>query len=447
MTPHLDHGRAAGLVEHTFRHEYARLVSRLAREFGLRRTEAAEDAAQDALLAAMNAWARSGPPEQPAAWLYRVARNKLLDDLRRREHRNLSLDDDSQPAHEEGHGHGDTLVDRWADPNAEPDARFGGEIADDELRMLFVCADDAIPAESRLVLALKILCGFSAQEIALRLLTTEDNVHKRLARGRERLRELNPAFDTPSPPELQTRREAVLRVIYLLFNEGYSSTHTEQPIRRELCAEAMRLCLLLAEHPTCGSAEVDALLALMHLHAARFDARTDGQGGLLLMEEQDRSRWDTAMIGQGIAWLRRSTRGTVYSRYHAEAAVAVEHCLAASFEQTNWPAIVGAYQTLERLEPSPLHTLNRAIAIAQWQGPQAGLDVLRAMTPPAWLARYYLWDATLGELERRLGRIELARWHLLRALDAAPHRAERDLIRRRLEACAPPSPTSMQHQG
>ncbi len=433
---------AAGLVEHTFRREYGRLVARLAREFGFHRTEAAEDAAQDALMSALRAWARDGAPEQPAAWLYRVARNKLLDDLRRREHRNVSLDDDGGPVggDEGGSGHAHApLADTLADPaSGTPDVHFDREIVDDELRMLFVCADESIPLESQTVLALKILCGFSTREIALRLLTSEDNVHKRLARGRERLRALGPDLDdTPALPALEARRESVLRVVYLLFNEGYSSTHADALIRRELCDEAMRLGHLLAEHPVCGSAEVDALLALMYFHTARFDARLDGHGGLLLLEDQDRSKWDAALIRHGLAWLRRSSRGERWSRYHAEAAVAVEHCLAPSFEQTDWRAIVDAYQTLERFEPSPLHALNRAIALAQWKGPQAGLDVLRAIKPPAWLAGYYLWDATLGELERRAGNIEQARRHLERALQAAPHPAERDLLARRLAACGP----------
>lgn len=427
----------AGLVEHLSRHEYGRLVARLAREFGFHRVEAAEDAAQEALLSALRAWPRAGPPEQPAAWLYRAARNKLLDDLRRREQRNTSIDDASA-----GPALADTLADTLADPapgtHSADAMHFDGEIADDELRMLFVCADESIPQDSQIVLALKILCGFSTREIALRLLTSEDNVHKRLARGRERLRQAGPVLDTPPLASLQARRASVLRIVYLLFNEGYSSTQAEQLIRHELCAEAIRLGHLLAEHPACACAEADALLALMYLHAARLDARVDGHGGLLLLEEQDRSKWNAALIRHGLEWLRRSSRGERFSRYHAEAAVAVEHCLAPSFEQTDWPAIVEAYETLERFEPSPLHAMNRAIALAQWQGPQAGLAVLRAIKPPAWLAGYYLWDATLGELERRAGQLEAARVHLARALEAAPHPAERDLIRRRLAACAMP---------
>lgn len=418
----------AGLVEHAFRHEYGRLVARLARVFGFHHTELCEDAVQDALMAALRTWAKSGPPDAPTAWLYRVARNNVLDALKRREQRNVALDDDETAgeAHDVAEG-----------PH---EARFAREIADDELRMLFVCADEAIPSESQVVLALKILCGFSTREIALRLLTTEENVQKRLARGRERLRAIDPSLDTPSLGALQARRASVLRIVYLLFNEGYSSTLPDRLIRRELCDEAMRLAHLLAEHPATSSAEGDALLALMYLHAARFDARQDGQGGLLLLEEQDRSTWDGALIERGLRWLHRSGRGERFSRYHAEAAVAAAHCVAPSFAQTDWRDIVDSYEMLEKLEPSPLHTLNRAIALAQWQGPQAGLDVLYALKPPAWLAGYYLWDATLGELERRAGNQEAARRHLSRALDAAPHPAERALIVRRLAACAQEPP-------
>jgi RNA polymerase sigma factor (sigma-70 family) len=412
-------GEATAAVEYSFRKAYGRLVSMLSRAFGFHRTELVEDAVQAALMEALHAWRRSGPPAEPTAWLYRVAKNKLIDALRHRDeqHEALPADDEIAPA----------------------DAHFDAEIADDELRMLFVCADDAIPPASQLVLALKILCGFSTREIALRLLTSEDNVAKRLARGRERLRQLATPLDSPPLAALQVRRESVLRMVYLLFNEGYSSTLPDRLIRRELCQEAIRLALLLAQHPACACPEGEALLALMHLHAARFDARLDGHGGLLLLEAQDRSKWDQRLIGEGMRWLERSGRGETFSRYHAEAAVAVEHCIAPTYAETDWREIVSLYETLERHEPSPLHTLNRAIALAQWQGPQAGLELLHALEPPAWLSGYYLWDATLGELERRAGHIEEARRRLERARESAPHPAERELIARRLAAARSPS--------
>jgi RNA polymerase sigma-70 factor (ECF subfamily) len=411
------------LVEHAFRHEYGRLVAQLSRTFGFHRTELIEDAVQSALMAALGTWARRGPPDRPAAWLCRVARNNVLDELRRADGRHESL--------------GRIELSEVPGLTVDPcDGHSDQEIADDMLRMLFVCADEAIPVASQVVLALKVLCGFSTREIALRLFTSEENVQQRLGRGRARLRQLEPRLDPPLHA-LRDRLDAVHRILYLLFNEGYSSTVPDRLIRRELCDEAMRLGHVLAEHPICASAEGDALLALMYFHAARFDARLDGHGGLLLLEEQERSKWDRRLVQQGMAWLARSGRGDVFSRYHAEASVAFEHCRAPSYAETNWGEIVDQYATLERLAPSPLHALNRAIALAEWKGPAAGLSVLHALKPPAWLTGYYLWDAALGELERRAGHLDAARYHLQRAVDAAPHPAEKALLRRRLAACEP----------
>ena len=311
---------------------------------------------------------------------------------------------------------------------------FADEVRDDLLRMLFVCCDDAIPRESQLVLALKTLCGFSAAEIALRLFTTEANVHKRLGRARARLREAPPDLETPPLGELRSRLPSVHAVLYLLFNEGYLSSHAEQAIRRELCDEAIRLATLLAEHPVGAVPETFALLALMHLHAARLAARLDGLGGLLLLEEQDRSLWDRERMRLGAEWLARAASGEAFSRFHAEAGIAAEHCFAPSFRETRWKEIAELYSMLERIAPSPLHTLNRAVAVAEWQGPEAGLALLQGLAPPAWLAGSYLWDAVLSDLYRRVGNLEPARQHRERALGSAPSEAVRELLRRRLAA-------------
>jgi RNA polymerase sigma-70 factor (ECF subfamily) len=291
------------------------------------------------------------------------------------------------------------------------------------------------PTESRLVLALKTLCGFSTAEIAVRLFTSEANVHKRLARARDRLRETRPDLDTPPLDSLRSRLSDVHAVLYLFFNEGYLSTHPEQAIRRELCDEAVRLTTLLAEHPVGAVPETYALL-VMHLHVARLGSRVDATGGLLLLEEQDRSTWDRERIQVGTEWLCRSAAGDVFSRFHAEAAIASEHCRAASFADTRWREIADLYAMLERVAPSPAHTLNRAVAVAEWQGPEAGLAVLDGLVPPAWLAGSYLWDAVLSDLHRRAGHAEIARLHGERALASAPTDAVRDLLRRRLAAPA-----------
>lgn len=413
-------GGSPVLVEHFFRHEYGRIVSSLTRTFGTPRLELVEDAVQSALATALTSWAARGVPRRPGAWLQRVAHNHVVDQLRRRGLAARMEDAVPGPGEPVPPGDGATL---------------GQEIADDQLRMLFVCCDDGLPPRTQLVLALKILCGFSVREIALRLLSSEEAVHKQIQRGRARLRAAPPELDSPSDAALRRRIGAVRQILYLLFNEGYSSARPQEPIRAELCDEALRLTRLLVAHPAGDQPESWALLALMHLHHARMAARTDGTGGLLLLEQQDRSKWDREEIHRGLACLSHAAAGEVFSRYHAEAGVLAEHCLAPAYAQTRWSEIVDLYLTLERIAPSPLHTLNRAIAMAEWQGPRAGLAILADLTPPGWLAGYYLWDATLGELHRRAGDLPIARAHLERALAAAPTHAERALIRRRLDAC------------
>lgn len=401
------------LVEHFFRHDYGRVVAMLVSRIGPQHLELVEDAVQAALVSALSTWTQQGEPDDPGAWLYRVARNRLVQDLR------------------QASGRERILAQAVADEAELPDApRLADEIRDDMLRMLFACCDDTIPIESQLVLALKTLCGFSTREIALRLFTTEANVYKRLGRARERLREHG--VELPPLDALRSRVLAVQSVLYLLFNEGYLSAHAEHAIRRELCDEAVRLTTLLAGHPVGAVPETFALLALMYFHLSRLTSRVDASGGLLLLEEQDRSVWDRDQIGEGARWLARSATGDSFSRFHAEAGIAAAHCLAPSFAETPWHEIADLYALLERTAPSLLHTLNRAVAVAEWQGPAAGLAVLEGLAPPSWLAGSYLWDAVSADLHARAGNDGLARRHYARALDLAPTEAIRALLRRRL---------------
>jgi RNA polymerase sigma factor (sigma-70 family) len=395
-------------------------VAALTRMAGVRHVEVVEDAVQTALMSALTVWTAKGLPDDPGAWLYRVAYNRVIGELRRDTGRLRLL---NQAAHD--------LVEDGDHPTPP---YYPGEVPDDMLRMIFVCCDDAIPPESRLVLALKTLCGFSTAEIALRLFTSEANVHKRLARARDRLREEPADVETPPLETMRSRLPSVHGVIYLLFNEGYLSAHAELAIRRELCDEAIRLTTLLAEHPVGAVPETFALLALMHFHAARLGARLDETGGLLLLEEQDRSLWDRERIALGAEWLARAASGEVFSRFHAEAGIAAEHCFAPSFRETRWKEIAELYALLERAAPSPLNTLNRAVAVAEWQGPEAGLASLQGLVPPAWLTGSYLWDAVLADLHRRAGHVEPSQHHRERALASAPTEAVRDLLRRRLGA-------------
>jgi RNA polymerase sigma-70 factor (ECF subfamily) len=390
-------------------------VAALARAVGFQHLELAEDAVQSAFATALEAWRKEGVATDATAWLYRVAHNRLVGDLRQRAARHRIL----KRAGSE-------------DPDAPPTPQFAGEVRDDMLRMLFVCCHDAIPMESRVMLALKTLCGFGTAEIAPRLFTTEANVHKRLARARERLRALGPDFETPALADLRSRLSGVHAVLYLLFNEGYLALQGDEAIRRDLCDEAIRLTTLLAEHPVGAVPETFALLALMHLHASRLGARLDGLGGLLLLEEQDRSLWDREKMQAGMQWLARAATGDAFSPFHAEAGIAAEHCLAPSFRDTRWQEIAELYAMLESIAPSPIHTMNRAVALAELRAPQAGLALLEGLVPPAWLAGSHLWEAVLGDLHRRAGNREAAERHRERALALAPTEALRVLLRRRL---------------
>ena len=344
---------------------------------------------QSALLTALTAWVDAGIPANPSAWLYRVAYRHVLGVLRNDQTHQKILSGAANGSDDHGVEVGEPA--------------FGGEVRDELLRMLFVCCDDKIPRESQLVLALKTLCGFGSGEIAIRLFTTEANVYKRLLRARERLRESDLGTQTPPLLPLRARLGSVHAILYLLFNEGYLSTHAEQAIRAELCEEAIRLTTLLADHSVGMEPTTFALLALMHLHAARLAARRDA-----------------------------TAQGDVFSRFHAEAGIAAEHCFSASFETTRWQEIADLYAMLERLDSSPIHTLNRAVAIAECQGPCAGLAMLAEVVPPAWLEGNYLWDAVLADLHHRAGNETIATKHRELALAATPSQAIRDALQRRL---------------
>ena len=406
------------LGEHFFRHEFGRLVATLSRRVGLRHLEAVEDAVQEALLAAVDSWPKTVVPDNPSAWLYRVAHNRFVGELRRQARRG---------ALDELHAAAEPRADESA-----PELRLAGDVRDDLLRMLFVCCDEAIPIESQLALALKTLCGFDVREIAARLFTTEANVYKRLGRARSCLRELPLREADVTTDRLTTRLPVVQGVLYLLFTEGYLSVHAETAIRRELCDEARRLATLLAEHPVSATPETFALLALMHLHTARMAARQDVAGGLVLLEDQDRSRWDQTLIHQGLHWLARSAAGATFSRFHAEAGIAAEHCVAPSFAETRWDRVIECYALLERVAPSPLHLLNRAVATAELHGPAQGLALLEGIDPPTWLSGSYMWSAVLADLHRRAGNDAVAESYRRTALETAPSASIREVLTRRL---------------
>lgn len=406
------------LAEHFFRHQSGRLVSTLTRVLGVQHLDLVEDVVQAAFVQALRSWSVRGIPRDPAAWLFQVARNSAFDTLRRDRIRSEQMQLHAAREHEPENRLFDA-VDRE------------DEIADDQLRMLFLCCHPVLPRESQLAFALKMLGGFSVPEIARGLLTSEANAQKRITRAKERLRS-EPVLEVDGTA-VQERLESALSVVYLIFNEGYNALSAERVVRVDLCQEALRLGGLLADREVCRTPETCALMALMSLHAVRFASRESVDGEILLLEEQDRSAWDGDLLRQGLAWMGESARGDSLSIYHLEAGIAAEHCRATSFSETNWPRILHLYDLLVTVQPSAIHRLNRGIAVAYVHGPQAGLNALAQVDPNDIPPNYYLWDSTLGELHRRAGNRDDARHHFQIALGATKSRAEQELLRTRLQ--------------
>jgi len=408
-------------VEHFFRHEAGRLVSVLTRFFGWRHFDLVEDMVQSTLLQALDAW-RVGVPDNPSAWLHRIAKNKILDALRRDRigQRAMTGWAAARTAHEE-------TVDQLF---------FDSEIEDSQLRMMFACCHPQVARENQLALTLKALCGFGNSEIARALLVGEETIKKRLQRATRALIDQKIALEPPPADELPARLDGVHQVLYLLFNEGYSSSEGDAAIRADLCEEAARLCHLLCSQPRLSTPSTYALMALMLFHGARLDARLDGRGSLLLLEEQDRDRWDHRLIRRAQDFLNRSAEGSVVSTFHLEAAIACLHCSAKSYAETDWPAILKLYDHLLTICRSPVYLLNRAIVVAQIDGPRMGIRALEEAGRDKALAHYHLYDATLGELYRRTGEFALAREHLEAARRKTNSPFDREIIDRRLGQCA-----------
>lgn len=413
------------LVEHFFRRESGRLIARLTRSFGLDRLALAEDVAQDAFYRALELWPVHGVPPNPSAWLLRVARNRAIDLLRRE-----GSFQDAVPEL----GYRQQLRELEPDRGPDPDAEF----EDDQLCLIFACCHPELTLEAGVTLILKTLCGFSVAEIANALLASPDAIEKRLGRARRSLRQLGSLEALRREIAIASRLEAVHQVLYLLFSEGYHGSD-DQIVRQELCFEAIRLSLMLSAHPEGAQPQTFALLALMCLQAARLEGRI-GEEGLLQLEFQDRSGWDRELMARGFAYLNQASQGETLSAYHLQAAIAAQHCAAPSYAETDWPAILALYDRLCALAPSPVTSLNRAIALGQAQGPEAGLTALASLPDAARLKDYPFYAAARGEFYLRAQRLREAAACYAQALSQARGAGEADFFRRKLAACGAGTP-------
>jgi RNA polymerase sigma-70 factor (ECF subfamily) len=301
--------------------------------------------------------------------------------------------------------------------------------------MMFVCCHPQIPGEAQVALALKTLGGFSVTEISRAFLTSEAAIAKRLTRARQKIREARISFEIPVGEELGRRLDGVLQSLYLLFNEGYKASSGDKLVREDVCSEAIRLTTLLAEHPAGDQPKTHALLALMLLNAARLPARQDGEGNLLRLQDQDRARWDLPMIGRGMFHMTKSAAGDTVSEYHLQAGIAACHCTAKDYASTDWKQILSLYDRLTAFDDSPIVALNRTVAVAEVEGPQAGITAVRSIKNLQTLESYYLLHAVLGEFELRLNRPQAAAGHFKKSLELAEIKSEQAFLSKRLQAC------------
>jgi RNA polymerase sigma-70 factor (ECF subfamily) len=411
------------IEEHFFRHEFGRIVATLTRLFGVRNLALAEDVTQDAFCRAMETWKIRGLPKNPSAWLMTVAKNRALDVLRR-EHTARRAEPELSRL----------LESEWTLAPSVEEAFSAYAVKDSQLRMMFSCCNPHLSEEAQVALILHILCGFSVKEIAQAFVSSHAAIEKRITRGKKILAESTRLFDL-TDSDLPSRLSTVQQALYLLFNEGYHGASPEAAVRMELCQEAIRLMNLLIEQKTLGRPSSYALAALMYLNAARLPTRLDGSGNLVSFFEQDRTLWDHKLIVEGQALLNVSANGTELTKYHIEAAIASIHTSAARSEDTDWHQIVSLYDMLLAAHPSPIIELNRAIAIAQRDGPERGFQEITAIHDLHRLSSYPFYPAALGELELRRGNTQTAKAHFSNALSLARNSMEANFLRRRVDIC------------
>ncbi|HEY7162032.1 MAG TPA: RNA polymerase sigma factor [Acidobacteriota bacterium] len=403
------------LVDHLFRQKSGQITAILVKIFGIDHLDLAEDVVQDALIKAIQQWPFSGVPKNPGGWLMQAAKYRALDILRRE-----ATFREKQPQ----------LIQQITE---QMDTHGQPQFEDEQLTLMFTCCHPQLNFETQTVLILKTLCGFSVNEIARAFLTQPATIAQRLVRAKRKIKEDKIKFEIPENQQLKLRLFTILNVLYLFFNEGYGATEGEDLVRQELCEEAIRLAYLVANNPVGNLPESHALLALMLFHAARLETRTDSDGNLILLAEQDRSQWNHKLIQRGFYHLDRAASGNEMTEYHVQAIIASCHAAAESYETTNWKRILEFYDILVSLNRSPVFLLNRAVAVAMTNGAEAGLNELDELRELPSMQNYYLLPATYAEFHRRLGNHQDAEKYYRQTLELVRTKPERQFILKRID--------------